>query len=171
MALTIEEFIEKWTEGGEESKVGENLTLNRGPANQDSLAEMQKDVPEGTSHTSDWAFGDEVQRLWFNPDVPFVAGFSKLSHSIHIWRYPDRLTYIKHAKEIGEFFSKEAFSGFDKLTKLVEDPNTPDVVMDRPISEIIDIKKNSLAEKVLGDILHVTARELQVDVMIQRLAE
>lgn len=169
--MNIEEFIEKYTAEGEQSTVGENLILNRGPANQDALPEMEQDLPEGTNHSTEWGFGDDVQRLWFNPNVPFMAGFSKLSHSIHIWRYPNRLTYIKHSKDVGEFFSKEAFTNYEDIAKFVEDPDTPDAVLEQSVADILKPKNPDLLRLVLGDLLDISLRELQVDIMIDKLAE
>lgn len=169
--MNIEAFIEKYTSEGEQSTVGENLILNRGPVSQDALPQIEKDVPKGTNYAQDWGFGDDVQRLWLNPNVPFMAGFSKLSHSLHVWRYPNRLTYIKHSKDIGEFFSKEAFSNYEDIAKYVEDPETPDETLERTVADVLKPKKPELLRLVLGDLLETSIRELQVDVMIDRLAE
>ena len=45
---TVEEFIERFCQDGEEDTVGENLTLNRGPARPEDLDAMQASIPDGT---------------------------------------------------------------------------------------------------------------------------
>ena len=108
---TVEEFIERFCQDGEEDTVGENLTLNRGPARPEDLDAMQASIPDGTVTLSQWGFGDDVQRIWINPHYPFYAAFSALSHSIHVWRYPSRCPFFGTWMRLPSFSARAPSTG------------------------------------------------------------
>lgn len=171
MSATVEEFVERWCENGEEDQVGENLTLNRGPAKPEDLTPMQQDVPPNTVVIPAWSFGDDVQRIWVNPDYPFFAAFSALSHSIHVWRYPNRLSFLRHVDEVAEFFGNRPFNGLKDVLDGLNDPNYPEDKLDRPLVESLEILDKESVEAAFGPLQFITPRELQVEQMMERLAE
>lgn len=169
--MTIEEFIQEFCEDGEEDVVGEGQTLNRGPAKPEDLDRMQANVPEGTVSTAQWGFGDDVQRIWINPYVPFYAGFSALSHSIHVWRYPSRVPFLRHMDEVAEFFGSRPFEGLKEMLDGLNDPNTPDSLLDGTVRDALKINDATVTEQVIGPILDASPREFQVEMMMDELGK
>ncbi len=169
--VKIEEFIETFCAEGEEDTVDRGLTLNRGPVKPEDLEKMQANVPEGTVTYEQWGFGDDVQRIWINPRVPFWAGFSALSHSLHVWRYPSRVPFLRHMDEVAEFFGAKPFKNMKEILDSLDDPNAPDDKLDVPLREVLEIEKPEIVESVLGPILDATPREFQVELMLEELSK
>lgn len=168
---TIEEFIDRFCEEGEEDTVGENLTLNRGPAKPEDLDVMQQNIPDGTVSHTKWGFGDDVQRIWVNPHYPFFAAFSALSHSIHVWRYPSRVPFLRHMDEVAEFFGSRPFDGLKHMLDSLNDAKADEAMMDGTVREALTIHDPKVCEAVLGPILDASPREFQVELMMDELAK